>query len=128
MAEKPATPASIRALLREKMPPEMIVDEIIESFRGALREQKDISVVCSNPKCGRRTKVMIPNLDVRVRAAVAMLSELEGKVGTQSKPPPVVKVSGDLDELSDDELLALLNSTEDAHGETDSSTEAEASG
>ena len=124
-AKKDAVPLSARALLRQKMTAEEVVDEFVASYREALASTKDLWVMCR--KCGTRTAVEIPMIDKRVSAFRTVIEEYEGKVGTQSKPPPVQKVSGDLDELSDDELLALLNA-EDEHGEADTSATEEAPG
>ena len=80
------------------------------SIRAALQSTKIEWIDCE--KCHKRTPFAIPNMFERVKAAQLVLSELEGKVGTHREAPAPVKVSGDLGELTDEQLLELLQAPE----------------
>jgi hypothetical protein len=117
VASKKPDPASIRSSLKAKLGDE-IAEEMATSIRAALQSTKIEWIDCE--KCKKRTPFAIPNMFERVKAAQLVLSELEGKVGTHREAPAPAKVSlGDLGELSDEQLLELLQAPEGADEESE---------
>lgn len=111
--------SSMRASLKHALGDD-IAEDMANSIRAALNGMKTEWIECQH--CHKKTPFRIENMYERVKAAQLVLSELEGKVGTHREAPPQAKVkAGDLEDLSDDDLLALLGGTS---GETeDSQTE-----
>jgi hypothetical protein len=108
MAKKETT--TIRADLRRELGDE-IAAEMAKSIRAALDSTKTEWIECSH--CHKKTALVLPFMFERVKAAQLVLEQLEGKVGTHREAPAQAKVNvGDLTELSDDDLLALLQTNE----------------
>jgi hypothetical protein len=126
MAEKSSAP-SMRALMRQQLPPEEIVPQMVASIKEALAATKTDWFECSH--CHKKSALVFPALYERVKAAQLVMSEIEGKVGTHREAPAVQKsVTGDFSEMSDEQLIALLGGpVEDDDGETDGGAEEEAS-
>ena len=109
-ASKKPDPASIRSSLKAKLGDE-IAEDMAQSIRASLESMKTEWVECSH--CHKKTPFQIPNMFERVKAAQLVVSELEGKVGTHREAPAPAKVNlGDLGELSDEQLLELLQAPE----------------
>jgi len=83
-----------------------------------------VDVTCKH--CGKRQRVqaLVPDNSNSVKAAGEIIDRIEGKAATKREAPKPKVVGGNLDELSDEELVALLQ--EEPSGETDGSAAEEA--
>ena len=112
---------SLRAELKKELGDD-IVPEMAKSIRAALDSMKTEYVECEH--CYRKTRFVIPNYFERVKAAQMVISELEGKIGTHKEAPAQVRVKvGNMEDMSDDDLLALVQGGDD--GEVDDGSEEE---
>lgn len=93
-----------------------------EALKARQRKSVDFEFECS--KCGKRqrprTWIEIPDWGARKQFLELAISYVHGKAPTADKPKAKPKVTGSFDEMTDEELEALLN------GETDSSAAEEA--
>ena len=122
MAAKPEK-STIRAALKQELGDEIHV-EMAASIREALASSKTEWVECQH--CHKKTPFAIPNMFERAKAAQLVLEQLEGKVGTHREVPAAAKKAvGELSELSDDDLLALLNADEPNEPEPDDEMESD---
>jgi hypothetical protein len=111
MAEKPQA-RSIRQLLRQQLPPEQIVPKMVESIQEALNATKTEWIECKH--CHKKTPFAVPNMFERAKAAQLVMEQLEGKVGTHREAPAQARQTvGDFADLSDEDLLALLEKETD---------------
>lgn len=102
---KPPT-STLRAILKAELGDDIGV-KMARSIEAALESTKTEWFECDH--CHRKSAFVFPNMYERVKAAQLVIEQLEGKVGTHREAPAAVKVTGDLADLSDDDLLALLN-------------------
>lgn len=102
--------ASLRDGLRQALGEE-ITAELAASLRAALESTKTEWFECQH--CHKKTPLVLPFAFERAKACQMVMEQLEGKVGTHKEAPQGPKVTiGDLTELSDDDLLALLHTPE----------------
>lgn len=125
MAEKPKNTenASIRAGLKKKLG-DNIGEAMGESLLSALASTKTEWFECH--ACHKKTPLVMPNAFERAKACQTILEQLEGKVGTHREVPAAAKKNvGELSDMSDDDLLAIIQG--DSDGETDGGAEEETS-
>ena len=105
MAEK-ATKASIRASFQKELGVD-IGEKMARSIDAALESMKTEWFACDH--CHKKTALVLPNAFERAKACQMVMEQIEGKVGTHREAPAVQKsVTGDLSELTDEQLVALL--------------------
>ena len=117
LGPKPKKPkrSSIRADLAELLGDSIAID-MAASIRAALDSMKTEWIECDH--CRHKVPFSLPNMYERVKAAQLVMSELEGKVGTHKEAPAVQKsATGDLSELTDEQLVALLGGDHDEEQE-----------
>ena len=103
--------SSIRADLAELLGDSIAID-MAASIRAALDSMKTEWIECDH--CRHKVPFSLPNMYERVKAAQLVMSELEGKVGTHREAPAVQKnVTGDLADLTDEQLVALLSDNDE---------------
>lgn len=105
MARKPE-PESLRTALKQKLG-NNIADGMATSMLAALESTKTEWFECQH--CHKKNPLVLPNAFERAKACQMVLEQLEGRVGTHREAPSQAKSKvGDLSELSDEQLLALL--------------------
>jgi hypothetical protein len=108
--KKPST-ETLRAALKDRIGVDIAV-AMADSMLAALESTKTEWFECQH--CHKKNPFVLPNAFERAKACQMVLEQLEGKVGTQKEAPAGPKVkAGDLQDLSDDDLLALLSAPPD---------------
>jgi hypothetical protein len=116
MTTKKDEQASIRSAFRKELGVDIGV-KMAKSVTAALESTKTEWFECNH--CHKKNPLVLPNAFERAKACQMVVEQLEGKVGTHREAPAQAKVTaGDFTELSDDDLLALLQ-TEEPEEESD---------
>jgi len=102
-------------------------DEARRTLIGIMRSANKlqyVDVTCKHCERRQRVQALVPDNTNVVKAAGEIIDRIEGKAATKREAPKPKVVGGNLDELSDEELVALLQ--EEPSGETDGSAAEEA--
>jgi hypothetical protein len=94
---------------------------LIDVMRNATKLSPYTEVVCKD--CGKRQRVQVEIKDFAnaVKAAGEIIDRIEGKAATKREVPKTQTTGRVLEELTDEELEALLTQ-EDENGKTDGET------
>lgn len=97
-------------------------DLVREALQAKKKKNVDMEFECKHCKKRQRPRVWIdiPDWAAREKFLALAISYVHGKAPTADKPKPKPKVTGSFDDMTDEELEALLG------GETDSSAAEEA--
>jgi hypothetical protein len=107
MSEKADFRRNVRSRLAHDL--EGSYEKIWTTLSEAMDSSKEAWVSCE--KCGKRNRVQIPDTQARVRAIEIALSEGFGKRSAEEKLPPKVNLGKRIEEMTDEELDAIIDGT-----------------
>ena len=89
-----------------------------QSIQASLDSMKTDWFECQH--CHKKNPLVFPNAFERAKACQLVIEQLEGKVGTHREVPAQTRAKvGDLSEMSDDDLLALLQDETESDDDAD---------